>query len=453
MWVFAVRRTLLEFTLVHLAPYGSYDWITPENGERAHVAEPTRTTGDERSDYERDRSRIIHSVAFRKLQGKTQVFTTGPTTDFLRTRLTHSIEVAQIGRALAQRFGVPEALVEAACLGHDLGHPPFGHAGEQALNALMAEHGGFEGNAQTFRIVTYLEQKHPDYEGLDLCRLTLLSLIKYPYRRKAGAKKFMYEADFEREGQWLYRGTGQTLLSSYLKDEEPPRTLPCQLMDWADDIAYSVHDLEDGLAGGILHASLWDTDEFIDAIHRSVTEAPIRWQSGAPGRATVAAILRPMAGELGPYGPTVPKDVIREFSRRWIDRFATAGALTGGGSSPYDFRFDVPEEIRIENQVLKAITFEYLVRDHRTSAAAFRGKRIVRRLFGALLENTKEFAKEDRYLLFPRELRESLRSYEGDATDTARFACDYVAGLTEGQAVELYSRLFTPLSPLSGVST
>jgi dGTPase len=308
----------------------------------------------------------------------------------------------------------------------------------------MAKHGGFEGNAQTFRIVTYLEQKHPDYEGLDLCRLTLLSLIKYPYRRKAKASKFIYETDFEREGQWLFDGTGQRLLTSYDKDKEPPRTLPCQLMDWADDIAYSVHDLEDGLAGGILHPGLWGTDEFIDAIYDSVKEAPIRWRSGPPDRAAIVALLQPMAAELGPYGPMVPKDVIREFSRRWIDRFATAGTVSGSGRSPFDFDFDVLEEVRLENQLLKAITFEYLIRDHRTAAATFRGKRVVRRVFEALLDNTEESAKDDRYLLFPRELREPLRSYEGDATDTARFVCDYVAGLTEGQAVGLYSRLFAP---------
>lgn len=430
-----------------MATAAEFNWFADEWTNRAHVAEPSRTPGDERDDFERDRARIIHSVAFRNLQGKTQVFSTGRTADILRTRVTHSIEVSQIGRALAQRFKVPEALVEAACLGHDLGHPPFGHTGERILDHLMREHGGFEGNAQTFRIVTYLEQKHPDYEGLDLSRLVLLSLVKYPYRYRAKAGKYLYDIDYEREGKWLYSGTGQDLLTSRLKDAEPPRTLPCQLMDWADDIAYSVHDLEDGFAGGILHAGLLSSDEVIDSIHRSVQSAPVRWSAGPPDRTTVEAIIRPIAEELGPFGPTVPKDVVREFSRRWIDRFVTAGAVSGDRSSPYAFSLDVPEEIRIENQVLKAITFEYVIGDHRTAAAAFNGRGIVERLFTVLLENTKAEALHNRHLLFPRELRDPLRSYEGDATDTARFVCDYVAGLTEGRAVDLYSRLCEPSGP------
>lgn len=140
-----------------------YDWMQEAETERANIADPPRE-GDPRSPFERDWARIIHSSAFRGLQGKTQIFAPA-TADYLRTRVTHSIEVAQIGRALAERFGVPPPLVEAACLGHDLGHPPFGHTGEAALDGVMDDQGGFEGNAQTFHIVTKLEQKHPDTTG------------------------------------------------------------------------------------------------------------------------------------------------------------------------------------------------------------------------------------------------------------------------------------------------
>jgi dGTPase len=423
----------------------SFDWFAPEWTQRAHVDESARSENDKRDDFERDRSRIIHSVAFRKLQGKTQVFVTGPATDFLRTRVTHSIEVAQIGRALALRFGVPEGLVEAACLGHDLGHPPFGHTGEMVLNGLMSEFGGFEGNAQTFRIVTYLEQKSPDYEGLDLTRLTLLSLLKYPYARSAGYSKFLYDVDRGREEGWLFSGTGQGL--SVNKTPEPKRTLPCQLMDWADDIAYSVHDLEDGIAGGILQPRLWSTDDFIDAVCANVQIAPIRWKGSAPSRDQISAVIEPIAADLGTYGDIVPKDVIREFTRKWIDRFATAGDVAGGGTSPYECDLEIPEEIRVENQVLKAITFEYVIRDHRTAAAAFKGREIVTRLFDALLSNTRNAAGFDRYLLYPRELRKTLSSYDGDVSATARFVCDYLASFTEGQAMALYSRLFEPSGP------
>src|SRR5438270_1970431 len=173
-----------------------FDWESPVETQRAHVDDPSKSAADPRSPFERDRARIIHSVAFRRLQGKTQIFAPGGGVDFMRTRVTHSIEVAQIGRAVADRFSVPSSLVEAACLGHDLGHPPFGHTGEQALDDLMKEHRSqFEGNAQSFRIVTWLEQKSKDYEGLDLCRATLLALLKYPYRLAARYSKYLYDED------------------------------------------------------------------------------------------------------------------------------------------------------------------------------------------------------------------------------------------------------------------
>lgn len=240
-----------------------YDWMQERETERANIDEPAQSEGDPRSPFERDWARIIHSSAFRGLQGKTQIFALA-TADYLRTRVTHSIEVAQIGRALAQRFGVPPPLVEAACLGHDLGHPPFGHTGEAALDSVMDDHGGFEGNAQSFHIVTKLEQKHPDYDGLDLCRGTLLGLIKYPYRRGAD-KKYLYGEDVATYGEWLYDGTGHGLLTDEVAD--PPRTIVAQLMDWADDIAYSIHDLEDGILSGYLQPATWRSDSFLRDVH------------------------------------------------------------------------------------------------------------------------------------------------------------------------------------------
>jgi len=154
------------------------------------VPDPSKR-GEERLDFERDRSRIIHSASFRRMQGKTQVFTVGEA-DFFRTRLTHSLEVAQIGKGLALRLGADPDLVETVCLAHDIGHPPFGHAGEAELNCLMNSYGGFEANAQNIRLLTRLEQKSTDYQGLNLTRASIDGQLKYKTAHLPGARKFYY---------------------------------------------------------------------------------------------------------------------------------------------------------------------------------------------------------------------------------------------------------------------
>lgn len=410
------------------------------------MTEPVRTSGDVRSPFERDRARVIHSVAFRRLQGKTQIFAPAGA-DFMRTRVTHSIEVAQIGKALAKRFRVPSSLVEAACLGHDLGHPPFGHTGEQALDRCLQNHGlRYEGNAQTFRIVTFLEQKSPDYEGLDLCRATLHALLKYPYQLSAGASKFIYDEDAEREEGWLFEGYDQGFAKAYSEDDEPPRSLPCQLMDWADDIAYSVHDLEDGIASGILQPATWGHERFRAAISASLQRAPVRWKDGPPDEAAVSEVLDELHERLGCWGPVVPKDVIREFTRSQIDLFATAGDVVqiGDGGTLFDYRLDLDEEIRTRNLIFKSITFEFVILDHRTATVAFKGREIVHRLFDALMNNAMAPNRTERFTLFPREMREALAAFVGDESALARQVADHIASMTEGQALALYGRLFEP---------
>lgn len=424
-----------------------YDFLDEREVDRYNVSEPARDAGDERSPFERDRSRIIHSAAFRSLQGKTQIFEPH-TADFMRSRLTHSIEVSQIGRGLAKRFGVPGSLVEAACLAHDLGHPPFGHTGEEALNEEMAKHGGFEGNAQTFRIVTRIEPKHKDYGGLDLCRATQLALIKYPFKRTAATKdrKFLYNDDTARdEMTWLYEGTGQGLLDK--PDPRPPRTLPCQLMDWADDIAYSIHDLEDGIASGLLRPSTWRSDQFAEIIFESVSDAPGVWvDEGAPDEDEVKAVLADLIDELAKYEPDIPLDIIREISRRYINEFVIAGelSLSGPGDSLYDFKLKIPREIRVKNQVLKAITIEYLLKSDITAGVFFKGHEILGRLFRALLASCEAEKERNRYLLFPRRMRPGLREFADNQSDLRRLICDYLASLTEGQVRKLYARFFEP---------
>ena len=228
-----------------VGPAPGYDAVDRERW----VAEPAKRAG--RDDFARDRARLLHSSALRRLGGKTQVVGPG-SDDFARTRLTHSLEVAQVGRELATALGCAPDVVDTACLAHDLGHPPFGHNGETALDALMADHGGFEGNAQTLRLLTRLEPKveHPGGHrgvGLNLTRASLDAATKYPWRRTenpSGAAKFgVYDDDLE--------------VFAWLREPAPEqvRCVEAQVMDLADDVAYSVHDVEDAVVGGWLDPS------------------------------------------------------------------------------------------------------------------------------------------------------------------------------------------------------
>jgi dGTPase len=426
---------------VENVPLSEYEWEFEAETERINEGHPGQDEPDKRGAYEHDRARIIHSVAFRRLQGKTQIFAPG-WADFVRTRVTHSIEVAQIGRGLALRFAVPESLVEGVCLGHDLGHPPFGHTGEQALNACMEHHGGFEGNAQTFRIVTRLEEKSTEYRGLDLTRATLLGLIKYPYTRAVGASKYIYDDDVASMADWLYRDSGHGLLDA--PDDDPPRTIVCDLMDWADDVAYSVHDLEDGLTAGILRPELWTEEEFVDTVLASATSPRIKWADDPPGRDEVAAVLKDAMDRFRQVAPVIHTDVIREVTRYYINRFANAGEIQqrGEGMSLFDYRLEIPREIRIENQVLKAITFEYVIRDERTTTFIHKGKVIVTDLWEELFGNAQDPDRIERNTLLPRAMRRDLANAFGDQSRLARIVCDYIASMTEGQAISLYGRLF-----------
>ena len=213
---------------------------TDHDFARCSIPEPL-PRGDERSHFERDRSRIIHSAAFRRLQGKTQVFTAGEG-DFFRTRLTHSLEVAQIAKGIALRLRADPDLVEAAALMHDIGHPPFGHAGERVLKKAMAPYGGFEANAQNIRVVTLLETKSEQYCGLNLTRAVMDGQLKYKTVFPGRSGKFVYGSDIQ-----TVRWASATARAVATDLDPDAQSFECQIMDWADDVAYAVHDLEDSV--------------------------------------------------------------------------------------------------------------------------------------------------------------------------------------------------------------
>ncbi|MFG1776974.1 deoxyguanosinetriphosphate triphosphohydrolase [Micromonospora sp. NPDC049048] len=397
------------------------------------VGEPPKDTGHGRSAYERDRARVLHSAAFRRLAAKTQVHTAG-TDDFLRTRLTHSLEVAQIAREMGARLGCDPDLVDTAGLAHDLGHPPFGHNGEAALDDLAADCGGFEGNAQTLRVLTRLEAKvvAPDGTsvGLNLTRAALDAVSKYPWPRRPGVRKFGAYADDLPVFAWLRAGG----------PGDDRRCLEAQVMDWADDVAYSVHDVEDGIHGGYvtLRPLLDDPDE--RAALCADVAATYSGESPADlGDVLVELlddpVLAPLAGYDGSHrAQAALKATTSVLTGRFVSTVVAATQERHGPGPHRRYAADlvVPRRTRARCALLKGIALRYVMRRPGAGDRYRRQREILAELVHALTDRAPDGLDP---IFAP------LWSAAPDDAARLRVVIDQVASLTDPAAVAWHGRL------------
>ncbi|MEU7784827.1 MULTISPECIES: deoxyguanosinetriphosphate triphosphohydrolase [unclassified Amycolatopsis] len=390
---------------------------------------------DGRSAFSRDRARVLHSAALRRLAGKTQVVGPGEgaeVTGVPRTRLTHSLEVAQIGRGIAEELGADPDLVDTAGLAHDIGHPPFGHNGERALDQVAAACGGFEGNAQTIRILTRLEPKllGPDGGpgGLNLTRACLDATTKYPWPRKPGKAKYGVYPDDAAVFAWFREGA-----------PEERTCLEAQIMDWADDVAYSVHDVEDGvLAGRIKLRVLAHPDERAAVAEAAAKHFSAQSVSTLENAATELLALPAVAAlaEAEPDGSPGAQVALKRLTSELVGRFTTA-AVTGTraafGTSPltgYDARLAVPEQVAAEVALLKALALRYVMSDRRRLAMQEGQRELLAELVHALARRAPESLDP---LFVP-----AWNAAKDDA-GLLRVVIDQVASLTDAQAHVWYS--------------
>jgi dGTPase len=428
--------------------------------ERFHDEHPP-SPRDHRHPTERDRDRILHSSAFRRLQGKTQVFGIGQA-DFYRTRLTHSIETAQIARAISNNLLMEEAqlagclapeLAEAVALAHDLGHPPFGHGGEHTLDACMRDVSRrsrvrgrralrFEGNAQTFHILVAAEPKSPDYPGLNLTRATLAGVVKYPYEQDIGNKRFIFTSDSE-QARWALRGGSPLISARQKKAGAKPRTaIVCQILDWADDCAYSIHDIEDALQARFLRASdLLDT-RFCRRVAMHYDE---RCESEAVPKLTLAEIrdrLGDFAAGIRPPDTGDERAHRKQALRNVLNELITSvGLARRSRQRRADFSWDllVPIESRILSVLCKSVVWEAVITDPRVAAMITKGKEILHDLFYLLME---ELVERKSCNLFPRYYRPIAEEcLEKGELEAARAVCNFLALLTDQDALRLHSLL------------
>ena len=374
-----------------LAPYAATEEASP--GRRIPEPAPTH-----RSEFQRDRDRIIHSTAFRRLVYKTQVFVNHEG-DLYRTRLTHSLEVAQIARTVAGALDINEYLVEAICLAHDLGHTPFGHAGQDALNACMREHGGFEHNFQSLRVVDELEEKYADFPGLNLMFETREGVLKHCSPRRARQLDDL----------------GLRFIQGHLP------TLEAQLANLSDEIAYNSHDVDDGLRAGLL-----DLEELRETeIVRRAFDAVRRRYPDLSGRRRIYEIVRRLIGYL-------VDDLVEETGCRLAEaRPADVSAVRTFGRPLVGFS----ERMAAAHHELKRFLRRRLYRHPRVERMTRRATITVTRLFEA-------YAGDEERMSADFAAAAGRARAEGDESARLRVVADYIAGMTDRFALQEHARLF-----------
>ncbi len=454
-------------------------FYTEADYKRLNGGAGTREGEDGQSAFRKDYARLLHAPSFRRLQGKTQLFPSVES-DYFRNRLTHSLEVAQIAGAIAaalnanamkQHFGDNQIdcdLVEFAALAHDLGHPPFGHNGEKALDELMKPYGGFEGNAQTLRILAVTEQKLARESngtwstkyGLNLTYRALASVLKYdrkiPSRRKQGDRpaKGYYASESQ-----LVQAIKKQVAPGF--DEGAFKTIECSIMDVADDIAYSTYDIEDSFHAqfltpfDLIHALTSNKTVAATVLERTNESLKKNGYKRLGGPEDMIEVLAGVFDKLGGRSEGSSPDISRAIqgAEAWAynRRFATdalvrtqftaervgtliqAVELVPSRSFPQLSRVRLKREELVKVEILKHLSFELVIRSPRLAVVEYRGKDLVKELFEALFESGGT--------LLPEDWKSGFLLARGQ-TSKARVICDYIASMTDRYAAELHSRLF-----------
>lgn len=399
-----------------------------------------------RDSYERDRARIVHSAAFRRLQSKTQVLGVSDG-DFHRTRLTHSMEVAQIGKGIVTQIAdksiylPPVDLIEAIGLAHDIGHPPFGHGGELALNTVMRPWGGFEGNGQTLRLLSRLEAHTPGF-GLNLTRRTLLGVIKYPVNYSLLIKKNI-ESDMPGKihppkcyhdsemgvVDWILSHCSSSdidLFTSFIPPTEDSvgrtiyHSIDTSVMELADDISYAVHDFEDGVALKLITRDVWDeVEEIVDP----------SWMKKV-GLENVKNELFNTTADFHHMRKRAIGGLVHALiiSARVVD-------IPGFESPIFSSNVNLTADAQILLDVLKGITTRYIIKSQSGQTIEYKGRHVVAKLFEAF--------SSDPEMLMPGDFVGVYRTQD-TVTDKMRVICDYISGMSDAYAGKIYSRLFIP---------
>jgi len=415
---------------------------------------------DSRNQWERDYARIIHSSAFRRLQSKTQIYSLGES-DFYRTRLTHSLEVSQVGLGItkhleSQNIGRLECqnllpdpfLIQAICLAHDLGHPPYGHGGEISLNLLMRDHGGFEGNGQTLKILSKLD-KYTDGFGIDPTRRLLLGVLKYPRPYSEVVNVEAYQSKEKLKNSWLFERDLQKPAKCYLDDEKPVidwvlddlsesdkakftvteskqkshkktlrKALDTSIMELADDISYGLHDMEDAISLKVITLSFWN-EYFEEGQRYKKFEA-----CGLDFNERSKALFSSQAFERKRAIGDMIHSMITHIHLEHIP-------LSQKDNFIFDFNAVMEAPFKALLEEFKALVYNHVIKSENVQLLELKGQKMLVDVFEVLATDPKRFLPE--------------RTFEGVAEDQKlRTICDYVAGMTDQYLVRLYEKIFTP---------